>query len=62
MNKSRIIVSLFLAMCFVGGYAQSKDDLKAEIEQLKQQNQMLMQMLQNQQNQQQQQNQQPVCP
>ena len=40
-------------------FAQSKDDLKKEIEQLKQQNAMLMQIISNQQGQQQQQVQQP---
>ena len=58
MNKPKIGMSLLMAMCFMGGYAQSKDDLKAEIKLLKQQNQMLMQVLQNQSSQQQYQQQQ----
>lgn len=53
------VLALMVALTMSGNaFSQSKEDLKAEIDQLKQQNQMLMQMLQNQQNNQQQMSQQ----
>lgn len=63
MNYKKIIsLFLFTTLCIGGVFAQSKEDLKSEIEQLKQQNQMLMQMMQNQQNNQQMYQQQGVYP
>lgn len=49
-RKIFVLISLFAG---VSGYAQSKNELKNEIEQLKAQNEMLMQLLNNQNNQQQ---------
>lgn len=63
MNHKKVTSLFLLAILSVGGvYAQSKEDLKSEIEQLKQQDQMLMQMLQNQQNNQQMYQQQGMYP
>lgn len=63
MNYKKITsLFLFTTLCIGGVFAQSKEDLKSEIEQLKQQNQMLMQMMQNQQNNQQMYQQQGVYP
>lgn len=54
MNHKKVTSLFLLAILSVGGvFAQSKEDLKSEIEQLKQQNQMLMQMMQMMQNNQQ---------
>lgn len=50
MNYKKVTsLFLFTTLSIGGVFAQSKEDLKSEIEQLKQQNQMLMQMMQNQQ-------------
>ena len=50
MNYKKVTsLFLFTTLSLGGVFAQSKEDLKSEIEQLKQQNQMLMQMMQNQQ-------------
>lgn len=49
MKKIIICTMLFSVLIAFNTIAQSNDDLKFEIEQLRQQNQLLMQMLQNQQ-------------
>ena len=50
MNYKKVTsLFLFTTLSIGGVFAQSKEDLKSEIEQLKQQNQMLMKMMQNQQ-------------
>ena len=46
MKKLVLFVLCASTLCVNGVFAQSKEDLKAQIEQLKQQNQMLMMMLQ----------------
>lgn len=51
MKNFRFLAMALAIICASSAFGQSKDDLKAEVEQLKQQNQMLMQMLQNQQQQ-----------
>lgn len=47
MNICKYVFISLSLFCTGNIFAQSKDDLKSEIEQLKQQNQMLMQMMQN---------------
>ncbi len=54
MAHVRIKLFAIMSMVAFSAFAQSKDDLKKEIEQLKEQNKMLMQLLNNQQGQQQQ--------
>ncbi|MDE5785492.1 MAG: hypothetical protein K2H98_03080 [Duncaniella sp.] len=54
--KKNLIAIVVLTACTMTAFGQSKDDLKNEIEQLKQQNAMLMQMMSNMQQTQQYQN------
>ena len=54
MKHLRIISFVVMSVVGICSYAQSKDELKKEIEQLKQQNTMLMQIINNMQTQQQQ--------
>ena len=57
MNQLKRIFIIAISSVTFCSFAQSKDDLKKEIDQLKQQNAVLMQLIQNMQTQQQQQNQ-----
>ena len=54
MRKFRNTILITMSLLSLGSYAESKDDLKKEIDELKQQNAILMQILSNQQAQQQQ--------
>ena len=53
IKMKQTLLAVALALTCATAFGQSKDDLKAEIEQLKQQNMMLMQMVSNMQHQQQ---------